>query len=148
MLAKLIAAIFLFALTASCSVPDMNSDYAVETVRLPNGQNIYFKREIRGITGNYNVISVSANNDPCASCDHKTDYCLKAMWPEVVYYQLDGETLHLFAYGGLTTPEKFPLTIKIETHDITGIPAEDEFERMMARKGALRLTLTATNKCR
>jgi len=148
MFAKLIAVILLFALTSSCAVPEMNPEYAIEAIKLPDGQTIYFKREVRGITGNYDVIAVSANSDPCASCDPKTDYCLAAMGPEAVYYKIEAETLHLFAHGGINSPEKFPLPIKIEIHDISSVPAQDEFKRKMSRDGVKKLPLTATDKCK
>ncbi|MBP6820505.1 MAG: hypothetical protein KA368_03125 [Acidobacteria bacterium] len=125
-----------------------SSDYAIEAVKLPDGENVYFKREIRGLTGNYDVIAVSANSDPCASCDRKKDYCLNEMWPEAVYYKIEAGTLHLFAYRGISIPEKFPLPIKIETHEISGLPAQREFESKMERNGIKKLPLTAASKCR
>ncbi len=123
------------------------SDYAIEKVTLPNGENIYFKREIRGITGNYDVIAVSANSDPCVSCDRKKDYCVNAMWPDEVSYKVEAGTLHLFASGGFSVPEKFPLPIKIEAHDI-GASSGKQGLSSKERIGIIRLPLKAASKCR
>lgn len=152
--AKLILALFIL-LTISLMVfswlfPDEigASDYAIEAVKLPGGENIYFKREVRGLTGNYDVIAISANSDPCASCDRKADYCLNDMWPGAVYYKIEAETLHLFAFGGISAPEKFPLPIKIEKHEISGFTDQQEFESNLESNGIKRLPLTAASKCR
>jgi hypothetical protein len=55
-------------------LPDFSSEYAIASVKLAGGQTLYFKREVRGITGNYDVIAVSANSNPCISHDDQTDY--------------------------------------------------------------------------
>lgn len=56
----IIVAIFM----PSCHEPDFASEYAIAPIQLSTGQTIYFKREVRGITGNYNVIVISTNADP------------------------------------------------------------------------------------
>jgi len=63
-------------LLQSCSVPDMSPEYSVSSIRLSNGREIFFKREVRGITGSYDVIAISADGDPCRSYDRQTDYCI------------------------------------------------------------------------
>jgi hypothetical protein len=144
MLSKLFAGILLFVLTSSCSIPEFNSDYAIEAVKLSDGQTIYFKREVRGITGNYDVIAVSTNSDPCASCNPKTDYCLDS-YPEAVYYKVAGDTLHIYGYGGIKAPEKFPGSSKIEAHAFDNF---SEWESSYGKKGIIRMELKATKECK
>ncbi|GEM_PF-3277454 len=131
----------------SCGNSDP-SQYAVASVSLPDGQPLYFKREVRGITGNYDVIAISANGDPCVSQDDKTDYCICSS-TEQVYYKLDAATLHLYGSTTNRTPAKFPLQLKVENHEINPMDQE-RFKRDYAKQGINRLDLVIKpeNRCK
>ena len=38
-------------LLQGCNAPDLSPEYSVSSIRLSNGREIFFKREVRGITG-------------------------------------------------------------------------------------------------
>jgi hypothetical protein len=131
---------------SACSVPDFASEYAISKLDLPNGKTVYFKREVRGINGNYDVVAISPNSDPCASVNDDTDYCICA-WREFVYYKLDGDTLHLYYATTDHVPAK-PFPIKVVNHEIN-VMKLDEFKRSYAAQGITRLDLVVdgTKRC-
>jgi hypothetical protein len=72
-------------LLQGCNAPDLSPEYSVSSIRLSNGREIFFKREVRGITGSYDVIAISADGDPCRSYDRQTDYCICTSTDRVYY---------------------------------------------------------------
>src|SRR5215470_12030407 len=64
-------------------------------ILLTSGREIFFKREVRGVTGNYDVIAISADGNSCRSYDPQTDYRICA-YTEYVYYKVEGDTPRLF----------------------------------------------------
>jgi hypothetical protein len=56
----------------ACGLPDFSSEYAIASVKLAGGQILYFKREVRGINGSYDVIAISANSDLLATPNFHT----------------------------------------------------------------------------
>ena len=132
----------------SCHEPDFAPEYAIASVQLSTGQKIYFKREVRGITGNYDVIAISTNADPCKSYDKKNDACI-CTFTENVYYKLKEDTLHLYGSTATSLPEKTLLPVKIENHEIQPLDRE-KFKKNYAQQGITQLALktTSTNKCR
>ena len=132
----------------ACSFPDFSSEYAIAPVKLSSGQIIYFKREVRGINGNYDVIAISANSDPCASQDDKTDYRL-CSGGEGVYYKLDGDTLQLYGSKVCDAPKQFPLQLKVEEHEIHPLD-RGRFKLDYPKQGINRLVLTVKheNRCK
>ena len=147
-LARFISISVLVLLTqASCNYPDFSSEYAIETVNLSTGQTIYFKREVRGINGSYDVVSISTNSDPCKSYDEKTDYCI-CSYRKYVYYSVEGDKIHLYAATANRSPERFPINLKIENHEIHPLDRE-KFEANYDKQGITRLLLEIKpgNKC-
>ena len=130
---------------SSCRVPNFSSEYAIAKLELPNGKTIYFKREARGITGNYDVLAISANGDPCASANRDTDYRISEC--ESIYYKLEGDTLHLYyATAGDPPAKNFP--VKVVNNEIN-IMKVDEFKRNYSSQGITRLDLVVdgTKRC-
>src|SRR6266542_1087224 len=125
-----------------CHAADFRSEYAVARVDLRNGQSIYFKREVRGINGDYDVVAISPNGDPCASVNDDTDYCI-CSWREYVYYKLDGDTLHLYYATANHAPIKQPFPIKVVNHEVAPIDAQD-FKRKYSGMGITRLDLAVS----
>jgi hypothetical protein len=147
-LARFISISVLALLTqAACSYPDFSSEYAIETVKLPTGQTIYFKREVRGINGNYDVVSISTNSDPCKSYDEKTDYCI-CSGRRYVYYKIEGDKIHLYDATANQSPERFPINLGIENHEIHPLDRE-KFEANYDKQGITRLLMEIKpgNKC-
>jgi hypothetical protein len=112
----------------------------------------YFKREVRGITGNYDVIAISTNNDPCKSYDEKMDYRIYSYdkFGNYIYYKMEGDKLHLYGVVANNSPtEEFPLNLKIENHEINFLEWE-KFEGNYDKQGITRLLLgiKPENKCR
>jgi hypothetical protein len=131
---------------SSCSVPDFSPEYAIAKLELPNGKAIYFKREVRGINGNYDVVAISPNSDPCTSVDSDCDYCICYL-REFVYYKLEGDTLHLYyATAGDPPAKNFP--VKVVNHEINIMKVE-EFKRNYSSQGITRLELVVdgTKRC-
>ena len=130
---------FITLLVSSASCEDSSSQHVLAAVKLPDGREIYLKREARGINGNNNVISISANENPCAEYNPDTDYCL-CYGPQEVYYKVESDTLHLYLSSSITAPKNPKALIKIEEHIIhpTG---RQEFERTYIGEGLTRLDL-------
>src|SRR5262249_52191032 len=102
---------------ASCNPSDFSPEYAIETVKLPTGQTIYFKREVRGINGDHDVVAISTNGDPCKSFDEETDYCI-CSYRKYVYYKIEGDKIHLNYATENTIPAKFQTNQKIKNNKI------------------------------
>ena len=139
--------VFVLLTQASCNYPDFSSEYAIETVKFSTGQTIYFKREVRGINGNYDVVSISTNSDPCKSYDEKTDYCI-CSYRKYVYYKIEGEKIHLYDATADRSPERSPINLRVENHEIHPLDRE-KFEANYDKQGITRLLLEIKpeNKC-
>jgi hypothetical protein len=148
MLTSFILISFVLLTQASCNFPDFSSEYAIETVKLSTGQQIYFKREVRGLNGNYDVVVISTNNDPCKSYDEKTDYCI-CSYRKYLYYKIEGDTVHLYGATANRSPQRFPVNLKIENHEIHPLDIA-KFGVDYDKQGITRLLLEIKpeNKCR
>ncbi|HZH31886.1 MAG TPA: hypothetical protein VEY11_14065 [Pyrinomonadaceae bacterium] len=131
-----------------CGAGDFASEYAIARHDLPGGKAIYFKREVRGVNGNYDVVAISPNGDPCGGFNGDTDYCI-CSWREYVYYKLEGDTLHLYYATANSAPAKQGFPVKVVNHEVHPMDTE-EFRRTYAARGINRLELTidGTKKCR
>jgi hypothetical protein len=140
--------VFILALAAiglsSCSFPNFSPEYAISKLQLPNGQTIYFKREVRGINGNYDVVAISANGDPCTSMNRDNDYAINDC--PSVYYKLEGNTLHLYFWTASGSPTKPP--VQLVNHEINNMDF-DAFKRSYLSQGITRLDLVVdgTKRC-
>jgi hypothetical protein len=139
--------ILMLLTVCSCGAPDFRSEYAIAKLDLPNGQAIFFKREVRGINGDYDVVAISRNSDPCVSVNDDADYCI-CSWRDYVYYKLDGNTLNLYYALADHAPAKQAFPVKVVNHEVHPMDVED-FKRKYAAMGITRLDLAVapTNKC-
>jgi len=126
-------------LLQGCNAPDLSPEYSVSSIRLSNGREIFFKREVRGITGSYDAIAISADGDPCHSYDRQTDYCICTS-TDRVYYKAEGDTLHLFYSTSTSAPERFPFQIIVEKHEVHPMERE-KFKQEYQKMGITRLDL-------
>ena len=131
-------------LLQGCNSPDLSPEYSVSSIRLSNGREIFFKREVRGITGSYDVIAISADGDPCRSYDRQTDYCICTS-TDGVYYKTEGDTLHLFYSTSTSAPERFPFQIIVENHEVHPMERE-KFKQEYQKMGITRLDLLINPK--
>src|SRR5262245_16096744 len=135
-------------LLQSCNVPDLSPQYSVSSIRLTSGREIFFKREVRGVTGSYDVIAISADGNPCRSYDPQTDYCI-CTGTDRVYYKAEGDTLHLFYSTSTSAPKSFPFQVIVENHEVHPMEREkfkQGYERMEITR--LDLPIDARIKCR
>ena len=132
---------------AGCSANEFAPQYAISKLDLPNGKAIYFKREVRGLVGNYDVIAISPNGDPCVSFNRDTDYGLRSDG-QSVYYKLEGDTLHFYYATPTGTPKSGVFPVKVVNHEIDIMKVE-EFKRMYPKDGITRLDLPVddAHKC-
>ncbi len=131
----------------SISCVDLPS-HAIKSIQMMNGQKIYFKREVRGINGNYDVIAISTDGNPCRSFDEKTDYCI-CNGSENVYYNNDDNTLILYDYSiPQRSPTNFDFPVKVESRNVSQIFTENT-EKLYEQKGIkkISLELDKTIKC-
>lgn len=145
----ILCAVVLVGLLAlhGCGTSDFAPEYALAKLELPNGRAIFFKREVRGINGNYDVVAISPNADPCVSVNDDTDYCI-CSWREYIYYKLEGETLHLYYATADHSPAKHEFPVRVVNHEIHPKDAE-QFKRTYSERGITRLDLAIdrTKKC-
>ena len=145
----LLCAVVLVVILAShgCGAGDFAAEYAIAKLDLPNGRTVFFKREVRGINGNYDVVAISSNGDACVSVNKDTDYCI-CSGSESIYYKLEGDTLHLYYATANHAPAKqFP--IKVVNHEVHPMDAA-KFMGTYGGLGITRLDLAIdhTKKCR
>lgn len=94
---SIIFLIFMFS-TSCIDFSSFQSLHAVKSIEMANGQKIYFKREVRGINGNYDVTAISTDGNPCRKYNEETDYCI-CNGSENVYYNINENTLVLYDYS-------------------------------------------------
>lgn len=129
----------------SCTDWSLHSVKSIETV---NGQKIYFKREVRGINGNYDVIAISTNGNPCRSYNKETDYCI-CNSSQAVYYNINGNILTLYNYSiPQHAPTKSDFPVSVEGRQVSQIFTENT-EKIYQEKGIQKLDLEIdkTIKC-
>jgi hypothetical protein len=132
-------------LFVSCSSePDFVPQYAVKELQTPSGQKIYFKREVRGLLGNYDVIAISTIPEPCKSINHETDFCIcsGAGFYGGVFYKFEDNVLHLRGSNYIDEPKSknFPVKIKYDL-------VSDDFLKNHSKEGFSKLDLTLEGKC-
>ncbi len=134
-------------LIAASSCMDLSPDYAIASVKLPNGNPLYFKRQVWGLTGDKDLIAISANGNPCTEYSPATDYCICDGFRDYIYYKVEADTLHLYP-SILKEPERFPFNLKVVNHDqdlIQTKQLEEKYQKMGFAK--LDLKIDGSIKC-
>ena len=95
--AWLILIIFACSMTIqSCSsVDELQPQFGIVALTVEGGRQIYFKREVRGLS--YDVLAVSDDPDPCHTANDAADYVFRAQGPLTVYYKLEGPKLVVYS---------------------------------------------------
>ena len=125
----ILVVLFLAMITAGCGI--FGSGYGLVKIQAPNGEEFYFRREVRGL--NYEALSLSTNSNVCAKPDPDKALVFHAYTP-VVFYRFDGNELHLYKMSTVDVPKNFSNTIKLVLHDITN-PEFMALEKNYAEKG-------------
>jgi hypothetical protein len=117
----LCAAIGLMTLSSLRCV-DLRSKYGVVTLRGPDNQALFFKREVRGLS--YEVVVLSTSNDHCREVDSTADYVFSSD-PLPMYYSLENNTLNLYLTVPAAPPPTFKSPIKIAQHQLSPLEFAD-----------------------
>lgn len=125
---------------------NLSPHYGVMSLAVPNGQYLYFKREVRGL--NYDVVVLSTDNDYCKEPNASSDYVF-ASDPLPMYYKLENGTLSLFLTSPAAIPKIFQSSIKVVQHQLSPLEFQ-EIEQHYKERGIelLRVEIDKTLKCR
>jgi len=130
---ELALAIILTVLHSGCGqlIPP---DYGVKEVKMPDGQSVYFKREVRGPS--YDLMVISSNNKYCNMPDNKLDYIYNVLGPTELYYKIEGYTLILYGRFAADPPETMPFPVTIIQKEFEPL----DFLKLKQHVGELGLT--------
>ena len=109
-----IMCVLMFSLT-SCE--GLSSKYGVHRLVVFEDQQVYFKREVRGL--NYDSLTLSANKDHCVKPNPHHDYIYDELGPITLFYKTEGNTLEIFSTTLAKQPQSFPVSIKIVQHKLS-----------------------------
>jgi hypothetical protein len=130
-----------------CSVShSLSPQYGVISLTVSNDQNMYFKREVRGL--NYDVVVLSTDGDYCREPDASSDYVF-ANDPLPMYYKLEDGTLSLYLTSLAAVPENFQSPIRVVQHQLSPLEFE-EIEQHYKERGLnlLRVEIDKRLKCK
>ena len=117
-------------LTWSCA-PTYHYSYGIVMIAMPNGQIVYFKREV-GF--DHDLWVISPNSGVCDMPNADTDYRFHQMGPIDPLYKIEGNTLYLFIRGvAASAPNngQFPITIiQKEVNPIDYLKMESDLGRL------------------
>lgn len=111
---------------------DSPNRYGIVGLKIPDGREVFFKREARGI--DYDSLALSVNSDPCTGPDPKTDYILHSSELPRIYYKIEDGALALYLSGTATPPGSGQFPVKIIQHKIHPIDYR-EFEKSYEKMG-------------
>lgn len=124
--------ILLIAISLIGCVTPSGSDYGLLRIQAPNGEEFYFRREMRG--RNYDSLALSKDSDPCTQPDPDHAVIWRGMGPSITFYRFEGNELHLYEMEDLVIPPNFSKTIKVIIHQITN-PQYNALRESYAEKG-------------
>jgi hypothetical protein len=119
-----------FLLTASLasSCVDLSPEYGIVNLKISPSQEVYFKREVRGL--NYDVLVLSPSSDHCEKPNPKSDYIFRG-GPAEIYYKIEDGALTLFLTIEATPPESGSFPIKIvqnKVHPLDFVDLKKNYE--------------------
>jgi YD repeat-containing protein len=79
-----------------------------------SGPEVYFKREVRGLS--YDVLWISAQQDPCAPAAPKKDLIFNAQGPHAVFYKIEAGKLIVYSASPVTPATEGQLSVLVESH--------------------------------
>ena len=84
------------------NMPDFSSEYGIVKISV-GGNQLYFKREVRGL--NHDAVILSPDENYCAEYNPDTDYKFTSM-DTFIFYKIEGRILYLLE--GNPTQEGYP----------------------------------------
>jgi hypothetical protein len=131
----------------ACGVShSLSHQYGVIILTVSNDQDMYFKREVRGL--NYDVMVLSTDDDYCREADASSDYVF-ASDPLPMYYQLEDGTLSLYLTSPAAVPENFQSPIRVVQHQLSPLEFEDIQQHYKERGlNLLRVEIDKKLKCK
>lgn len=105
-------------LICSC-LGDLNSSlYGRVAIKSPNGEELFFREEARGLS--FDQISLSTNKNYCSAPNPSSDIIFQGDGVPL-FYKFEGESLHLYTVEPLKVPENFSSKIKIVVHQLNNL---------------------------
>jgi hypothetical protein len=125
---------------------DLSPEYGVASLKIADGRNLYFKREVRG--QNYDVLVLSTNKELCAEPNPQTDYIFSSH-AVTIFYKFEGDTLSLFLTSPAKAPQDFQAPIRVAQNVISN-PEFIELKEKYKERGLAQLDvrLDKSLKCR
>ncbi len=123
---RLIPMLLLALTLTGCGKGRDYADYGLLKIQAPNGEEFYFRREMRG--RNYDSLSLSNEPNACAKPDPDNALAFDSEGPVRVFYSFKGNELHLYKMSPVGAPKNFSNTIKLVLHDITNLEYIDLLE--------------------
>jgi hypothetical protein len=139
-LAMCLLALLPFSFTA-CA-PDLSSAFGMLAVTVGN-REVYFKREVRGLS--YDALVISPSSSFCKMPDPRSDYIFREQGPVRLYYKVDNNTLVLYGTGSATPPEARNFPVNVVQHELTVLEF-DQLDKDAARLGLLALEISVDKR--
>lgn len=118
-------------LSSSCSTESSPYKYGVVALKISDSQQVYFKREARGVS--YDSLALSINGDPCIEPDPKSDFILHSSELPRIYYKIENGTLVLYLTVDAKSPGSgtFPVNvIQKKIHPIDSEEFKESYEKL------------------
>lgn len=116
---RLIPILLLALIVTGCGRERDYADYGTLRIEAPNGEEFYFRREMRGL--NYDALSLSKDSNFCSKPNPDNALIFRSLGPVIVFYRFKGNELHLYKMSEVDVPKNFSNTIKLVLHDITNL---------------------------
>ncbi len=136
----------LLPLSLGACMPNLSSESGIERVKLKDSE-VYFKREIRGLS--YDVLVLSLSDTLCEMPDRRKDYVFQEQGPLRIYYKVENDVLNIYGTGRAQPPEVNLFKVNIVQHQLSVL----EFDRLVKDAASLQLHLlevpvSQNRKCR
>jgi hypothetical protein len=86
--------------------------------------SVYFKREVRG--RNYDGLSISGDGNLCNGPSPRTDFFVEGMSPGQVFYNIDGDELHIYSQSDFTPPQAGGFPVKVVQENVDPVRYDPE----------------------
>lgn len=91
--------------------------YGIVSLKVSESQEVYFKREARGL--NHDSLVLSANKDYCAEPSPQVDFIFHASGSHSIYYKIENGILIMYPSSAATPPESRQFPVKVVQYDLT-----------------------------
>ncbi len=132
---------------ATISCVDLSPEYGIESLKIADDQDVFFKREIRG--QNYDVLVLSPSIDHCGNPNPKSDYIFRGQGPPRIYYKIESGALILYLTIAATAPESGDFPIRIvqnEMHPLDFVDVEKNYHNLGLKR--LEVKIDEALKCK